>query len=158
MAGHRKFSELTKNFSPERKRWIAAKTVEALAKMDREIHIEPILLDWSEWHPWLDIKRHAQQGGVVVPNKQSGVYEVKIRGAEDRLAIGKSADLRMRIKQGLVCGKVGHPAGDKIRSRENVEDVMVRWAITDRPAAVEEELHMRHEGRFGELPKYTHFT
>ena len=45
MAGHRKFSELTKNFSPERKRWIAAKTAEALAKMDREIHIEPITLD-----------------------------------------------------------------------------------------------------------------
>ena len=158
MAGHRKFSELTKNFSPERKRWIAAKTAEALAKMDREIHIEPIMLDWSEWHPWLDIKRHAQQGGVVVPNKQSGVYEVKIKGAEDRLAIGKSADLRMRIKQGLVRGKVGHPAGNKIRANENVEDVMVRWAITDRPAAVEEELHMRHEGRFGGLPKYTHFT
>lgn len=47
MAGHHKFSELTKNFSPERKRWIAAKTAEALAKMDREIHIEPIMLDWS---------------------------------------------------------------------------------------------------------------
>lgn len=36
MAGHRKFSELTKNFSPERKRWIAAKTAEAIAEIERE--------------------------------------------------------------------------------------------------------------------------
>lgn len=36
MAGHHKFSELTKNFSPERKRWIAAKTASAIAEMERE--------------------------------------------------------------------------------------------------------------------------
>lgn len=36
MAGHRKFSELTKNFSPERKRWIAAKTAAAIAEIERE--------------------------------------------------------------------------------------------------------------------------
>lgn len=36
MAGHRKFSELTKNFSPERKRWIAAKTAAAIAEIERK--------------------------------------------------------------------------------------------------------------------------
>ena len=158
MSGHHKFSELTKDFSPERKWAIRARVAKTLAKIDREIHIPPIELDWSEWHSWHDVERDARKDGVIVPNKQPGVYEVRCEGQKERLAIGKSSDLRMRIKQGLVRGKVGHPAGDKIRAKENLENVVVRWAVTDRPAAVEEELHGRHKGRFGELPKYTSFT
>ena len=158
MSGRHKWSEIRKCFTPEDRRYIAKKKAEALAIMDREIHIEPIVLDWSGWHSWLDVERDARYDGVVVPNKQPGVYEVRITGQKERLTIGRSNDLRMRIKQGLVRGKVGHPAGKKIRDKENVEDVEVRWAITDRPAAVEEELHKRHEGRFGGLPKYTSFT
>lgn len=158
MSGHRKFSELTKDFLPERKRRIAAETAKLLARYDREVHIEPIVLDWSEWHSWRDVERDARQDGVVVPNKQPGVYEARLSNQKDRLTIGKASDLRMRVKQGLVRGKTGHPAGDKIRSLENVEDVVVRWAVTERPAAVEEELHIRHKGRFGALPKYTGHT
>ena len=163
MSGHHKFSELTKHFTPERKRRIAEMTAKMLAKMDREIHIEPIVLEWSEWHPWLDVERDARQGGVVVPNKQPGVYEVRLKGQKERLAIGKSNDLRMRIKQGLVRGSVPHPAGKKIRADMKhcqlpSSDVSIRWAVTDRPAAVAEELFLRHEGRFGAPPKYNGFA
>ena len=158
MAGHRKFSELTKDFSAERKRRIAANTADALARLDREVHIEPIVLEWSDWHSWQYVERDARQDGVAVPNRQPGVYEARLNNCEDRLTIGKASDLRRRVKQGLVRGKMGHPSGDKIRAIENLDDVVVRWAVTERPAAVEEELHMRHKDKFGALPKYTQHT
>lgn len=89
-----------------------------------------------------------------------GVYEVKYIDSEERLTIGRASDLRMRIKQGLVKGKVPHSAGEKIREneKENLSRIVVRWAITDRPATVEEELHKRYEAEFGKLPKYTEHT
>ena len=154
MSGHRPWSELIKDFSPERKQRIKEESAKLGAKIDREIHIEPIVLEWSEWHSWLDVERDARYDGVAVPNGQPGVYEVRIRGHNERLVIGMSSDLRRRVKDGLVRGKAGHPAGEKVRTKENVEDVEVRWAVTDRPAAVEEELHKRHKGKFGELPKH----
>ena len=64
----------------------------------------------------------------------------------------------MRIKQALVKGKMGHPSGEKIRAKENTSKILVRWAITDRNAAVEEELHKRHLRKFGKLPKYVEHT
>ena len=163
MSGHHKFSELTKDFSPERKRRIKAEAAKMLAKMDREIHIEPIVLEWSEWHSWQDIERDARQDGVAVPNGQPGVYEVRFRNQRDRLVIGRSSDLRMRIKQGLVRGKTPHSAGEKIRTdmkhcQLKSSDVSIRWAVTNRPAAAEEELRLRHKARFGGLPKYNGFT
>ncbi len=150
MAGHRKFSELIEEtFSPEERRQIKAEAAKMLARMDREVHIEPIMLEWSEWHSWRDV---ARGGCAVVPSKQAGVYEAKISGRKERLAIGKAKDLRMRVKQGLMGGKAGDPAGEDLGAGE---DVVVRWAATERPAAVVEELCIRHKGRFGELPKYT---
>lgn len=125
--------------------------------MDENIEIPSITLRWSEWHSWRDVAADARSGGVVVPNRVAGVYEAKLRDSEERLTIGKTSDLRFRIKQGLVRGKAPHPAGDDIRQSENLADVTIRWAITDRPAAIEEELHRRHRGRFGWLPKYTDF-
>ncbi len=148
MSGHRKFSELMEQFSPEDRRRIKAMTAEALARLDREVHIEPIVLDWSEWHLWRDVERDAREGGAVVPCEQAGVYEARISGRKERLAIGKAKDLRARVKQGLMGGKAGDEFGAG-------EDVVVRWAATERPAAVVEELCIRHKGRFGELPKYT---
>jgi len=97
-------------------------------------------------------------GGVIVPNRKAGVYEAKYVDDEQRLTIGKASDLRMRVKQGLVKGKTLHSAGKRIRANEDIRKVVVRWAITDRPAAVEEELHRRHRERFGRLPKYTQYT
>lgn len=64
----------------------------------------------------------------------------------------------MRIKQGLVKGKVPHSAGKRIRAQEDLSRLVVRWAVTDRPAAVEEELHKKYKAKFGELPKYTEHT
>jgi len=123
-----------------------------------EINIPTIVLDWREWIPWDDFKIDVRYGGGVRVPTEPGVYEVKYRDDENRLHIGKASDLRMRIKQGLVKGTVPHSAGERIRAREDVSRIVVRWAVTDRPAAVEEELHKRHRAKFGKLPKYTQRT
>lgn len=154
MSGRHKFSILMEQFSPEDRQRIAAMTAEALARYDREVHIEPIVLDWSEWHSWRDVERDAREGGAVAPSNQPGVYEARLSGSKERLAIGKARDLRMRVKQGLMRGKgnAGEPAGEEVGAGEYV---VVRWAVTERPAAVVEELCIRHKGKFGKLPKYT---
>ena len=127
--------------------------------MEEIINIEPIVLRWSDWVSWDDLKIDARHGGGVrVPNYIPGVYEVKYRDSEERLTIGETSDLRMRIKQGLVKGKAKHSSGLKIRTNEDVSRLVVRWATTNRPAAVEEELHRRYRIKFGELPKYTEHT
>ena len=120
------------------------------------ITIPLIVLEWSEWVAWDDLKVDtSHDGGVRAPIRQSGVYEPKCVNAEERLTIGKASNLRRRIKQGLVKGTTPHSAGERIRQHEDVSRIVVRWATTDRPAAVEEELHRRYEDRFGRLPKYT---
>ena len=164
MSGHRPWSEISKDFTPEQRRRIKAEGDSLRAEMERErhseIHIPPIALEWSWWHSWWDVEQDARQGGAVVPNGQPGVYEVMLDdGRKNLLAIGRTNDLRMRIKQGLVRGKVPHSVGEKIRvAIKNEElhpgDIGIRWAVTDRPAAVAEELHRRHKGKFGGLPKY----
>lgn len=123
------------------------------------IKIPRIKIKWSNWTPWDELKIDARgRSGIKVPNKKPGVYEVKYRDAKERLTIGKTSDLRMRIKQGLVKGKTPHSSGERIRAKENTSGIVVRWSITDRPAAIEEELHKRHLTRFGKLPKYVEHT
>lgn len=119
---------------------------------------EPIELQWSEWHSWDIVKLDARKDGIKIPNKVSGVYEAKYLDEHERLTIGKASDLRFRVRQGLVKGKTSHSAGDNIRAKEDVSRIMVRWAVTDRPACAEEELHRRHRGKFGRLPKYVDHT
>ncbi len=127
--------------------------------MKEVINIETIVLNWSEWVSWNELLVDARfGGGVKVPNYLPGVYEVKYKDAEERLTIGKASDLRMRIKQGLVKGKTKHSSGSKIRTNEEVSKLVVRWAITSRPAAAEEELHRKCRIKFGKLPKYTEHT
>ena len=128
--------------------------------MDGEmINISPIILKWSDWVSWDALKVDARQGGGVrVPNHEPGVYEVKYRDSGKRLTIGKASDLRMRIKQGLVKGKTKHSSGSRIRISEETSKLVVRWAITNRPAATEEELHRKYKIKFGELPEYTEHT
>ncbi|MFQ5778215.1 MAG: hypothetical protein ACE5IP_09430 [Terriglobia bacterium] len=122
------------------------------------IGIPQIELSWSAWTAWNDLKVDARHGmGVPVPNKP-GVYEVKYIDDKERLTIGKTSNLRGRIKQGLVKGNRPHSTGQKIRPKEDLSRVAIRWALTDRPGAAEEELHKRYIKRFKRLPKYTEHT
>lgn len=122
------------------------------------IKIPPIQLRWSAWVSWEDLRDDARGGGIKVPNKEPGVYEARYRDAKERLTIGRASDLRMRIRQGLVKGKVPHSTGRKIRENEDTSRIVVRWAVTDRPAAVEEELHKKYRERFSKLPKHVEHT
>ena len=123
----------------------------------QELCIPVIRLEWSDWTEWDKIKNDAMgKNGVPIPNGKPGVYEARLNDQEERLHIGKASNLRMRVRQGLVKGKIRHSTGDKIRKFENTSAILVRWAETDRPAAAEEELHRLHKERFsGRLPKYT---
>lgn len=126
---------------------------------EEEINLSTIVLVWSNWFSWNILKVDARShNGVKVPNGIPGVYEVKYQDVEELLTIGKTNDLRFRIKQGLIKGKTGHSAGENIRDNEDVSKLVVRWAITDRPAAVEEELHRKYKKNFGKLPKYVQHT
>ncbi len=123
------------------------------------IEIPAITLNWCVWYTWSTLQRDARSDpdGITLPNA-AGVYEAKLVESEERLTIGKASNLRMRVKQGLVKGKVPHSSGDDIRSSEDLSRIVIRWATTDRPAAVEEELHRKHVEAFGRLPKYTDRT
>jgi excinuclease UvrABC nuclease subunit len=127
--------------------------------MDRDIlEVPAIVLEWSEWVPWDDLKVDARSAGGLRLPQTSGVYEVRHSDADERLTIGRAGNLRFRVKQGLVKGKAPHSEGRRIRATEDVSRLVVRWAVTDRPAAAEEELHKRHVTRFGRLPKYVKHT
>ena len=67
-------------------------------------------------------------------------------------------NLESRIRGGLVKGTTPHSAGKKIRANEDLNKVEIRWAETDRPCAVEEDLHQKYVKRFGKLPQYTRLT
>jgi excinuclease UvrABC nuclease subunit len=117
------------------------------------IKIPEIILEWSEWYPWENIKN-----GIIKVPAQPGVYEAKYIDTDEKLTIGKASNLKMRVQQGLVKGKIPHSAGEKIRSNEDVSKIVVRLATTDRPSAVEEELHKQYKEKFGKLPKYVDHT
>ena len=129
--------------------------------MDEEVIKIPVInLRWSKWHKWNDFEFDLRRvnNGVNVPNK-SGVYETIHEDEEERLTIGKASNLRMRVKQGLVKGKVPNSTGERMKS-ENLDfsKIVVRWAVTDRPSATEEDLHKRHVEKHGRLPKYVKRT
>ena len=127
--------------------------------MEKEvIEIPSIELEWNDWKAWDELKEDARKGGEKVPNGKRGVYEAKYTDAAKRLTIGKASDLRQRVKQGLIRGKTAHTAGDKIRNNEDTSKIVVRWAVTCRPAAVEEDLHKKHIRSYGENPKYVEHT
>lgn len=122
--------------------------------------IPPIELRWSEWIAWSRFRLDARSApqAVRVPDKP-GVYEAKLADSEERLSIGRASNLRMRVKQGLVKeARVPHSSGDNIRAEEDTSRIIVRWALTGRPATAEEELHRQHKERFGALPKHTKRT
>jgi len=123
------------------------------------IIILPITLEWSAWYPWQHFLLDARSDptGIKVPSAP-GVYEAKHSNTNERLTIGKTSNLRRRIKQGLIKGSSPHSSGIHIRMQEDTTDIAIRWAVTERPSAVEEELHRRYQEQFGQLPKYTDRT
>lgn len=123
------------------------------------VEIPKITLNWSPWIPWTKIELAARSlEGIYIPNKKSGVYEVRYINDEKRLTIGKASNLRLRVRQGLVKGKASHSSGDKIRLSEDITRIVVRWAETEYPSAVEEELHKQHIKKFGSFPLYVMHT
>lgn len=119
------------------------------------IDIPLIEIYWTEWYAWNRLMLDRRDPNSITPPNVSGVYEVKLNHEEERLTIGKASDLRKRVKKGLVKGQIPHSSGKKIRVHEDTTQIVMRWAETDRPAAVEEELHQHHKEIFGRLPKYT---
>lgn len=121
------------------------------------LHIGDILLEWSDWVTW----KFVDNNHKIVP-PFPGVYDVKTHHEEYSLTIGKSGNLHKRIVRGLVQGKLPHSAGKRIRNEITKEEdratILIRWALTDRPAAAEEELHLRHRVCFGDLPRHTKKT
>lgn len=129
-------------------------------KVIKQIIVIPnIILEWSDWYSWNDLLLdcRSNKSAPKVPS-ESGVYEVKEVINNIVLTIGKGSNLRSRIKQGLVKGKLPHSTGKIIRSNENVNKIKIRWAITERPSAVEEELHIQYKSKNNRLPKYTKHT
>ncbi len=127
-----------------------------MAMERQEIVIGTIQLDWSDWFAWNDLNKDARRDktAVKIPT-DAGVYEAKGNNDRDRLTIGMGSNLRSRISQGLVKGRLPHSEGIKIRAHEDTSNILVRWAITTRPAAVEEYLlHKYRETHEDQLPKY----
>ena len=122
-----------------------------------EINIPLISLKWQRWYSWDDLKVNALQSGIHIPESK-GVYEVRKDNDDKRLTIGRATVLRDRIKKNLLRG-VSHSEGERIIATEkDTSRLFVRWAETNRPCAVEEELHRRYLERFGELPLYAKQT
>ena len=107
---------------------------------------------WSEWFRWGDIA----SGRIRAP-RRAGVYEVRPRDQEMRLTIGETNLLQRRVSY-LVRGTGPHSAGERIRASEDVANVLVRWAVTERHEEVEQHLHGAHRDRFGRLPTHTRRT
>jgi len=130
-----------------------------VAAETQRLDLRAIELKWSKWHCWEDLARDDRgAGGVHVPEGTPGVYEAKVEGENERLTIGRASDLYARVKDSLVSGRKYRRGGDKIRANEDLSKVRVRWAVTDRPAAAEEELHLQHIRQHGRLPRYTQRT
>ena len=124
------------------------------------IEVAPIVLEWSPWQPWNSLREdERRRTGSRVPLARSGVYEVMAEGRRVRLTIGRASDLQRRVKHHLVMGLgPAHAVREAILANEDTSRVYVRWALTDRPAAAEEALHLEHKRRHGRLPKYTQRT
>lgn len=126
------------------------------------IKIEAVL-EWSDWHTWNKVKQSYEETGAgICPPDSSGVYEVRCAGEEMRLTIGMSGSfakqtLKGRIRK-FVVGTGEHSTRDRIKKdlgETGMQRLVLRWATTDWPAAVEEYLKHEHYKRFGGLPRYT---
>lgn len=125
----------------------------------QHITIPTITLNWSDWTPWECFESDQTSPNSFRLPAGPGVYEVKYRHSDERLTIGKASNLNNRVRRALVQGRMPHSAGKRIRaSGEDLSQLVIRWAETDRPAAAEEELHRQYLERHNVLPKYTRST
>ena len=129
--------------------------------MDKqEIKLPLIVIEWSEWFPWKKFLIHGKHPflGIKMPNKP-GVYELKYLDSDERLTIGKASNLRSRVKQGLVKGQIPHSTGIRIKkAKEDTSNLVIRWAVTIYPSAVEEYLINEYIEKYGKRPKYNKIT
>ncbi|MBM3477153.1 MAG: hypothetical protein FJX75_28125 [Armatimonadetes bacterium] len=121
----------------------------------QEINIPTMILRWSCGVRWVDIAGIGESSEEVrVPPNEPGVYCVFRKGDIPALYIGQTTNLRRRIVDALVRGTAMHTAGTLIRENEDLSRLVISWGLTDRPAAVEEELIRRHMEEWRKLPQY----
>ncbi|MBM3477429.1 MAG: hypothetical protein FJX75_29515 [Armatimonadetes bacterium] len=118
------------------------------------LELPPLVIQWFPWERWEDLVEYGE-AIVDLPGIKSGVYEAGYGHSQERLTIGRANNLRLRVLHGLIRGTSQHTAGREIRKHEDLSRVCVRWGLTRRPAAAEEELHRLHIEKWGRLPKYT---
>lgn len=125
----------------------------------QQLDLGTVTLAWTDWVPWAELDSDGQGMTGEWPPRRCGVYEVRRADHDERLTIGKAANLRSRIIGGLIKGRSPHSTGKRIRAEEqNLQDVEIRWAETDRRAAAEEALHRLHIEANGSLPVHTKQT
>ena len=125
--------------------------------MKQIIEIPKIILEWSSWYKFEDIKKNVRDGGVNLPD-ESGVYQVIDKNGEI-IHIGRASNLRMRVKQGFVKGKTPHSTRKRIiENGINLNELKIQWAVTDYPNTIEELLHKKFKKEYGKLPKFTKVT
>ena len=107
------------------------------------IYLPSFEIEWDRWRVWNQLKDNLD----IIP-EECGVYEVKRMYEEIRLDIGCTEKLKGRITSLL---KGTHSVGEKIRSKENPSALVIRWAITDRPEAIEKALMIRHLLKFDSI-------
>jgi hypothetical protein len=133
-----------------------------LIRWDRQERLPPEVLSIPDiWIKWSFVESFDDIAGtgehseeIDLPPPEPGVYEVRCRGRYEPLYIGRTLNLRQRVRDALVKGIAVHVAGQRMRENEGPALLCVRWAVTDRPAAAEEELLRRHEKFWGHLPEY----
>jgi GIY-YIG catalytic domain-containing protein len=121
-----------------------------------------IVFEWSAWHSWETIaafKNHRARGPVPA---QAGVYEIRRNDGEnqdERLYIGSSRNLQVRLYDDLMNKRGGQRAMQKRQGfvdevSGQTELLAIRWAVTEDYQALERYLHRQYRQQFGHLPKY----
>jgi hypothetical protein len=118
--------------------------------------------EWSAWYPWETIaafKKNRARGPIPA---KAGIYEIRRSDAEnpdERLYIGSSKNLRIRLYDDLMNDSGGRQATHK--RQHFVAEVsgqtallVIRWAVIEDYQALEHYLHRQYQQQFGRLPKY----
>lgn len=118
------------------------------------IRIEPITLAWTRWHDWDSLRRRSNSVGGIAITQAGGVYEIRHTKSSEPIYIGCTNRLWRRLKV-LLRGK--HKPGFKILNSLRTNALKIRWAETQRPACIEEELLNRFQRRHRRLPRFNSF-